>query len=68
MSKSLEKGTLVLVVDERYPPSKWSLGRIIQTHPGKDGHTRVVTVQTQTSVLTRPIVKVCPLPVDQDTL
>lgn len=68
VSKSLETGTLVLVVDERYPPSKWPLGRIIQTHAGKDGHTRVVTVQTQTSVLTRPIVKVCPLPVDQDTL
>ncbi|XP_011688836.1 PREDICTED: uncharacterized protein LOC105450600 [Wasmannia auropunctata] len=70
VSKSLEKGTLVLVVDERYPPSKWPLGRIIQTHAGKDGRTRVVTVQTQTSVLIRPIVKVCPFPgnQDQDTL
>ncbi|XP_039306359.1 uncharacterized protein LOC120358020 [Solenopsis invicta] len=68
VNKSLEKGTLVLVVYDRYPPSKWPLGRIIQTHPGKDGHTRVVTIQTQTSVLTRPIAKVCPLPIEQDTL
>ncbi|XP_011875823.1 PREDICTED: uncharacterized protein LOC105570743, partial [Vollenhovia emeryi] len=29
----LKEGTLVLVVDERYPPSKWPLGRIIQLHP-----------------------------------
>jgi len=65
---SLTIGTLVLVIDERYPPSKWPFGRIIQTHPGTDGLTRVVTIRTQTSILKRPIHKVCPLPVDQDTL
>lgn len=63
----LQEGSLVLVVDERYPPSKWPLGRIIHTHPGKDGHTRVVTVRTQTSLLKRPIVKICPLPIDTHT-
>lgn len=61
---SLTKGALVLVVDERYPPSKWPLGRIIDVHPGKDGHVRVVTVRTQASVLKRPIVKLCPLPIE----
>ncbi|KMQ87727.1 hypothetical protein RF55_12913 [Lasius niger] len=61
---SLTKGSLVLVVDERYPPSKWLLGRIIDIHPGTDGHVRVVSVRTQTSVLRRPIVKLCPLPID----
>jgi len=61
---SLQKGSLVLVVDERYPPSKWPLGRILDVHPGADGHVRVVTVRTQTSVLKRPIVKLCPLPID----
>ncbi|XP_039315422.1 uncharacterized protein LOC105198944 [Solenopsis invicta] len=65
---SLTVGNLVLVVDERYPPAKWPLGRIIQTHEGKDGLTRVVTVRTQTSILKRPIVKVCPLPIDVPTL
>ncbi|XP_067205335.1 uncharacterized protein [Linepithema humile] len=59
----LQKDTLVLVIDERYPPSKWPLGRIIASHPGKDGKVRVVTVCTQTSTLKRPIVKLCPLPV-----
>lgn len=52
---SLKEGSLVLVVDERYPPSKWPLGRVIQRHPGKDGHTRVVTVRTQFSSFKRPI-------------
>lgn len=65
---SLEPGTLVLVTDERYPPSKWPLGRVLETHPGADGLTRVVTVRTQTTTLKRPIVKICPLPVSADTL
>lgn len=60
---SIQEGSLVLVVDERYPPSKWPLGRIIKTHPGKDGRIRVVTIQTQTTTLKRPIIKVCPLPI-----
>ncbi|XP_025270373.1 uncharacterized protein LOC112639712 [Camponotus floridanus] len=37
ISPSLQEGSLVLITDERYPPSKWPLGRIVQTHPGKDG-------------------------------
>ncbi|XP_067214143.1 uncharacterized protein [Linepithema humile] len=59
----LKEGSLVLVVDERYPPSKWPLGRVISSHPGKDGKIRVVTVRTQASTFKRPIVKLCPLPV-----
>lgn len=59
----LKEGSLVLVIDERYPPSKWPLGRVALSHPGKDGKVRVVTVRTQTSTLKRPIVKLCPLPI-----
>ncbi|XP_024889769.1 uncharacterized protein LOC112466111 [Temnothorax curvispinosus] len=65
---SLKVGSLVLVVDERYPPSKWPLGRIIETFPGSDGYTRVVSVRTQHAVLKRPIVKVCPLPIESDVV
>ncbi|EFN72087.1 hypothetical protein EAG_06152, partial [Camponotus floridanus] len=61
ISSSKERHQVGLVVDERYPPSKWPLGRIIQLHPGKDGQVRVVTVRTQTSTFKRPIVKLCPL-------
>jgi len=59
----LQEGSFVLVVDERYPPSKWPLGRVTHTHPGKDGKVRVVTVRTQTSTFKRPVVKLCPLPI-----
>lgn len=59
----IKLGSLVLVVDERYPPSKWPLGRVCELHPGKDGLVRVVTVRTQVSILKRPIVKLCLLPI-----
>lgn len=60
---SLKIGSLVLVKDERYPPSKWALGRVIDVHPGQDNLVRVVTVRTQHSVYKRPIVKLVLLPV-----
>jgi len=64
----MSPGNMVLVVDERYPPAKWPLGRVVQTHPGPDGQIRVVTIRTQTSTLQRPIVKLCPLPIQTETL
>lgn len=60
---SIKIGSLVLVKDERYPPSKWAMGRIIDVHPGKDDLVRVATVRTESSTLKRPIVKLCLLPV-----
>jgi len=62
-TQPIREGSIVLVSDERYPPTKWPLGRVLKIHPGKDGKTRVVTLRTQTSTLTRPIVKLCPLPI-----
>ncbi|XP_015119443.1 uncharacterized protein LOC107042773 [Diachasma alloeum] len=61
---NLQLGSSVLIVDERLPPTKWPMGRITQLHLGKDGLCRVVTVETQASVFTRPVTKVCPLPVE----
>ena len=60
-SPSISIGTLVLIIGERYPSSKWSLGRIIQTHSGADP---VISIKTGSSVLQRPITKVCPLPIN----
>lgn len=54
---------IVLVKDEQLPPSKWLLGRIIATHPGKDGLIRVVTIKLAKSTMLRPISKICPLPI-----
>ncbi|XP_063981496.1 uncharacterized protein LOC135164771 [Diachasmimorpha longicaudata] len=56
-------GSLVLLTDERFPPSKWPLARVTALHPGKDGLTRVVTLRTAQATLTRPIVKLVLLPV-----
>jgi len=54
---------LVFVLDERLPPSKWPLARVIATHPGQDGQVRVATVRTAASEFKRPIIKLCPLPI-----
>lgn len=66
-SHNLKVGTLVLIADERYPPSKWPLARITAVHPGTDGLVRVVTVRTQSSTYKRPITKLCPLPISNET-
>jgi len=65
-SVQIKEGALVLVIDERYPPAKWPLARVLQLHPGKDGLTRVVTLRTCTTIFKRPITKLCILPVDEE--
>jgi hypothetical protein len=60
-------GSLCLLRSENTPPSRWPLGRIIQMHPGDDDVTRVVTIRTATSELTRPLVKLVLLPEDIHT-
>ncbi|XP_011884112.1 PREDICTED: uncharacterized protein LOC105571257, partial [Vollenhovia emeryi] len=56
-SHEIKEGSLVLMVDERYPPGKWPLARITQLHPGADGLIRVVSLQTASSSYKRPIAK-----------
>lgn len=61
-SNEIKKGSLVLITDKRYPPSKWPLARVLELHPGTDGLIRVVTIKTATSVIKRSITKLCILP------
>lgn len=65
-TNEIREGALVLISDERYPPGKWPLARVLELHPGADGLTRVVTLRTATSVFKRPIAKLCVLPTDPD--
>ncbi|XP_036148482.1 uncharacterized protein LOC118647537 [Monomorium pharaonis] len=65
-SNCIVKGSLVLVTDERYPPAKWPLGRVIELHKGPDGLARVVTLRTASGFYKRPITKLCVLPIDPD--
>ena len=63
---NIKIGDLVLVKEDNVPPGMWPLGKIISVHPGNDGLIRVVTVKTAKSILKRPIVKLAPLPIDQE--
>ncbi|XP_075163099.1 uncharacterized protein LOC142235724 [Haematobia irritans] len=55
-------GDLVLVADDRCGPGQWILGRIVNTHPGPDGKTRVVSVLVKNKTIKRPISKISLLP------
>ena len=60
-SENLTPGPLVLLRDDRYPPSKWPLGRVTEVHPEPDGLVRVGTIKMATLTLERHICRLCPL-------
>ncbi|XP_063994415.1 uncharacterized protein LOC135171771 [Diachasmimorpha longicaudata] len=65
----IKVGTLVLIIDERYPPTKWPLGRVSRVYPSDDNLTRVVDITTGAggaNTYTRHINKVVPLPVSTE--
>ena len=59
--KNMKEGDVVLALENNLPRGRWPLGRIIETYPGKDGHTRVAKVQCRDRTLIRPIHKFVPL-------
>jgi len=61
-SDQLREGSLVLIKEASHP-LHWRLGRILTAHPGSDGVARVATVHTKSGSVTRPAVKLCPLPI-----
>lgn len=64
VTKNMTPGMLVLIHDPHSPPSQWKLGRITQVFPGQDCQVRVVELKTKTGNLTRPVVKIYPLPIE----
>lgn len=62
-SNPIKIGTIVLVQQPNTSPLQWPLGRIVQIFPGRDGVIRVVCVKTKNGIFKRPVVKLCPLPV-----
>ncbi|KAJ8954661.1 hypothetical protein NQ317_012930 [Molorchus minor] len=60
----LDKDTMVLIKDDQLPPLKWSIGRVVQTFPGKDGIARVAAIKTSKGIIRRAFSKICPLPRD----
>lgn len=62
--RNLEVNDLVLIKEDNLPPLNWKLGRIIAVYPGSDNKVRVVTIKTGQGIIKRPVVKLCPLPID----
>ncbi|XP_073831844.1 uncharacterized protein [Musca autumnalis] len=52
----------VIVKDDLLPPTEWRLGRVTKLYHGSDNNVRVVELLTQNGTITRPIVKLCILP------
>ena len=56
-------GTLVVVKEDNLPPMKWSLARILEIHPGRDGIVREVTLRGTSGIARRALKNLYPLPV-----
>lgn len=53
---------LVLLIDRNHPSITWTIGKIEETFPGKDGKVRVVSVRTKFGTFKRGITEICALP------
>ncbi|CAC5420462.1 unnamed protein product [Mytilus coruscus] len=62
--RDIKTDDIVLVMNPNVPRRHWTLGRIIEVFPGKDGHVRVAKVSLGQTVLIRPITKLCPLDIE----
>ena len=66
-SRNMAIGDIVILQESGTVPTKWPLGRILQTHPGQDNLVRVVTLNTAQGIILykRPVSKIAVLlPVD----
>ena len=54
---NLKVGNVVIIRDDNVFTNHWPMARVLETHPGKDGLVRVVSLKTQTTVLKRPVTK-----------
>lgn len=59
LKRNLSVGDIVLVVDSTAPRGSWPLGTVLETKPDARGLVRSVKLKTKTSVLERPITKLC---------
>lgn len=57
-------GSLVLIRHENTPPLEWVVGRITELIAGADHIPRVAVVKTTKGFLKRPLVKLCPFPLN----
>ncbi|XP_055633488.1 uncharacterized protein LOC129773856 [Toxorhynchites rutilus septentrionalis] len=62
----IDVGSIVILKDDALPPARWPLARVVDTHPGPDGITRVVTLRTSGGEFKRAVSKICGLPCAED--
>ncbi|KAJ8723487.1 hypothetical protein PYW08_003399 [Mythimna loreyi] len=62
-SEEFKIGDVVLIKTEGLPPGKFSLGRVVDKHPGEDGITRVYSIKSGNNIVKRCCSKLCPLPI-----
>lgn len=65
-SEEFKIGDVVLIKTDGLPPGKFSLGRVVDKHPGKDGITRVYSIKSGNSVVKRCCSKLCALPIENE--
>ncbi|KMQ84485.1 hypothetical protein RF55_17667 [Lasius niger] len=59
-------GRLCVLRNKTTPPNKWPQARVVDVHPGEDGHVRVVTVRTASSTFRRAVNRLILLPIPSD--
>lgn len=52
-------GDLGMIMDSSAPRGSWMLGRVREAFPDKRGLVRVVRLKTKTSIIERPVTKIC---------
>ena len=57
-SKNLNVGDIAVLHEDNVVPIKWPLAKVLETHAGRDGLVRVVTVKTSSGIYRKPITKV----------
>lgn len=64
--ESIEPDTMVVIKNDNTNPLDWVLGRVIELIPGADKIPRVAVIKTAKGFLKRPLVKLCPLPINDN--
>ena len=57
---------VVILQEDNLVPTKCPIGRIVNTHPGKDGFVRIVTIKTSKGIYKRPVTKIALLIPDEN--
>lgn len=68
--KNLTVGQIVLLMEENTPPAQWNMGRVVKVFPGADKLVRcadIVKIEGKKKiVISRPIHKLCLLPIEDN--